>query len=294
MARSADTIYEEYYVALQNESALGDLVPQADDAQTLLTDVTTSSKVADHRLWLRDFSFFAWMLEVLFDAHKEETTAIANANKYGTEPWWEQELKKFQFGFALAFVNNFPAYIDTTSVAAVAAQIVKRAAAVSLGNGVVLLKVATETDTVENEFPGSLVALQQYCNMKKPAGVTANVISLNADILRLTTAKVKYDPLVINPDGSLISSPSTFPVEDAINAYLLSIPFNGTFSINAMVDAVQSVEGVVDFQVDLAEYKVGVNPYTAINWTYQTVAGWMVEDSSVGNTFNDTITYEPE
>ncbi|MGE3823560.1 MAG: hypothetical protein AB7G44_05000 [Bacteroidia bacterium] len=288
MARSVDTIYEEYYVTLQNESALGDLVPQADDAQTLLTDITTPSKVADHRILIRVFSFFSWMLEVLFDAHKAETTAIANANKYGTEPWWEQELKKFQYGFALTFVNNFPAYIDTTSAGALAAQVVKRAAAVSLGNGVVLLKVATADSAITTE----LTAIQQYCNMKKPAGITANVISLNADRLRLTTAKVKYNPLVLNPDGSLISAPSTFPVEDAINAYLLSIPFNGTFSINAMVDAVQAVEGIEDFQVDLAEYRVGVNPYAAISWTYQTVAGWMVEDSTPGNTFSDTITYE--
>lgn len=287
--RSIDTIYEGYYDALDDESALGDLVPQADDTQTLLTDVSTTSKVADHRLWIRVFAFFSWMMEVLFDAHQTEVTAIANSNKYGTLPWWVTELKKFQNGYSLTFVDNFPSYLDTTSAGALAAQIVKRAAAVNLGGGNVLLKVATDSAAIVTELP----SIQAYVNMLKPAGPTVQVISLNADKLRLTTAQVTYDALVIAADGSLISEPSTFPVEDAINAYLAAIPFNGVFSINAMVDAVQAVEGVEDFQVDLAEYQVGVTPYAAIDWTYQTTAGWMIEDTSSGNAFADTLVYTP-
>lgn len=79
--RSEETIYQEYYTALAAETALGDLVPQADDAQTLLTDVTTAGKVADHRLWLRVFSFFSWMLEVLFDSHQTEVTTKGSSDK---------------------------------------------------------------------------------------------------------------------------------------------------------------------------------------------------------------------
>jgi len=96
MTRTPDEIYESYYTELQNQNALGDLVPQADDAQTLLADISTPSKVAEHRIQLRTFSFFSWMMEVLFDAHKDEVQAIADANKFGTRRWWSALLKKYQ------------------------------------------------------------------------------------------------------------------------------------------------------------------------------------------------------
>lgn len=288
MARSISQIYDELWLELQTQSELNALDPQTDDQQTLLSDLSSTSRVAEHRLWLWLFAVYTWLGEVIYDRHVDEVEAIVAASPYGHVRWWQSKMLEFQYGSSLAFVDNRPGYV----VEDVAQQIVKRAAAVSLGGGNVLLKAAklSGSDPVALSVP-ELTALTNYCRQIQPAGPTVQVISLNADKLKLTDVEVIYDPLVIAPDGSLISDGSTFPVEDAINAYLAAIPFNGVFETNAMVDAVQAVEGVIDFRVNQIQQQVGVVPYADIVWQYPTVAGYMREDTSAGNTFADDIVY---
>jgi hypothetical protein len=292
--RTPSEIYESYYDELQAQTALADLEPQADDAQTLAQDVTTTSKVAEHRIWLWVFSLFSWMMEVLFDAHRTEVDARVQQARFGTLQWWVLKMKAFQYGYALAVVDDFFTYVDTTSSGAVASRIVTRAAAISLGGGDILLKAAKEPVADEPEaLSGSeRDALEEYCRMIQPAGPTVTVLSLNADRLRLT-ATCYYDPLLINPDGTLISDGSTRPVDDAIRAYLKAIPFNGVMSITHLIDAVQAVAGVNDFTVQTAEYRPGASvSYTVINRVHETVSGYMREEDAP-YAFEDTITYTP-
>lgn len=294
MARTPEQIYEAFYDELQAQTALADLEPQADDAQTLAQDVTTPSRVAEHRIWLWIFSLFTWMHEVLFDAHVAEVDTRVQQARFGTLQWWVIKMQQFQYGYALAVVDDFFTYYDTTSTTAVDSRIVARAAAISLGNGDVRLKAAKELTPDEPEALSSAerAALEEYCRMIQPAGPTVTVISLNADRLRLT-AECHYDPLVINPDGTLISDGTTRVVDVAIRAYLKAIPFNGVMSITHLIDAVQAAQGVNDFVVSLAEFRPGDSVgYTPITRIHSTLSGYMrEEDSPYG--FEDTITYVP-
>lgn len=291
MAQEISEIYDEYWQELQTQSTLNDLNPQIDDQQTLLSDLSTPSKVAEHRLWIWDFSVFSWMQQLIFDRHKEEVVEIVAQNAYGHVKWWVEVMKQFQYGYALIFVNNRPGY----QVSDANARIVTRAAAISQGGGNVLLKAAKEPTVGEPEAldPAELQALQEYCNMIAPAGPTIVTISLNADKLSIV-ADVKVDPLVINTvDGSLIADPSTFPVETAMNAYLANIPFDGSFSLTHLKDAVQLVEGVNDFIPITCTAYQGVNQtaITPVAPRYETVAGYIREHDTVGLTFSDTLTY---
>jgi len=275
-------IYQGYYTALQAQAELAALQPQTDDAQTLLSDLSTPSKVAEHRLWLFNFSVFSWMQLQRFNEHKAEMEAIASMYAYGTAPWWEAVMKTYQHGYSLGFVNNRPAY----AVADDAARVVKRSACISIGGGQVLLKAAGDGVALTG---AQGAGLSGFCQMIRPAGPVVNVIYLNADRLRLT-ATAYVNPLVFNPDGSLILDPASWPIEDAINAYLASLPFNGSLNLTKLIDAVQAVVGVVDFQIGTAIGLQGTNTFT-ITRNYSTVAGWILEDDTLGQTFRDLITY---
>ncbi len=275
-------IYANYYTALQAQAELAALQPQTDDAQTLLADLSTPSKVAEHRLWLFNFSVFSWMQLQRFNEHKAEMEAIAAQHPSGTPRWWEEVMKTYQHGYSLGFVNNRPAYTVTD----LDARVVKRSACISVGGGVVLLKAAGDGVPLTAAEGAGLAA---FCQMIRPAGPTVNVIYLNADRLRLT-ATAYINPLVFNPDGSLILDPATWPIEDALNAHLAGLPFNGTMGLTALNDAAQEVPGVVDFQIASAIGLQGTNVFN-IARLYPTVAGWMLEDATIGNTYRDLITY---
>ncbi|MCF8465642.1 MAG: hypothetical protein K9G41_12420 [Flavobacteriales bacterium] len=292
MARTQDEIYQAYYTELQAQTPLADLVPQADDAQTLLTDISTPSKVAQHRLELRWYSFFSWMLEVLFDAYKAEVQTIADANKFGTLRWWAAKLKAYQHGFALSFVENFAQYVDTTSSTALLNQVVKYSAAVQNSNGEVILKAAAD-DGNGNPVAltnAELTGLGEYCDQLQPAGVRLILISQNADLL-MVTGTVYYNPLVLDEFGYLISDGTTRPVDDAIEAYIDGLPFNGRLSTTTLKDVVQLAEGVNDFVPSAIEYKIGTGNWTLINRLYDTFSGYIRVSSAVGETLPETIGY---
>jgi hypothetical protein len=291
MARTVEDHYNALIAAMNTEAALADLVPQADDAQTLLNDITSPSKVAEHRLWFWCFAYFSWLIEELFGIHLINVEARL-AVKYGSLRWWRQALYDFQNGFALDFVEQVATYVDTTSAAAVAARIIKYAAAIQSNDGRVFLKAAKDNAGEPEPLSASeQTSVLEYITQKQPAGIRITFLSEEADFFMINCV-VKYNPLVIAADGSLIAEPTIYPVEDAINEYLSSLPFNGVLSLTHLKDAVQAVEGVNDFIIDDAYYQLGITGWNLIDRLWQTYAGYIRVSTTAGETLSDTITYE--
>jgi hypothetical protein len=80
------------------------------------------------------------------------------------------------------------------------------------------------------------------------------------------------------------------------------LPFNGVISTQAVVDAIQAVEGVISVSLtrilvrkDTVAYGAGVTLYnlsTGVDAVqYQTIAGYVVEETTATHTFADTLTY---
>lgn len=292
MARNIKTIYNSMVAAMNAETPLADLAPQADSAQDLLTDINSPSKVADHRLWMWFFAFFTWLVEVYVDAiivGVKERTSI----NVGHSKWWVSKLKAFQYGFDLDVDDEKIVYADTTSGAAEAARIVKYAASVTNIDGRVLLKAAKDSAGEPTPLsPSELTSLQEYCNQIQISGVRKDVLSTVADLFMIN-AEVRYNPLVIASDGSLILDGATFPVHDAIVGYLKDLDFNenGQLSLTALKDRVQLVDGVEDFIISDALYQIGVSGWITINRLYNTQAGYIRVSTNSGETLNDTLTF---
>ena len=99
--------------------------------------------------------------------------------------------------------------------------------------------------------------------------------------------RIQYDPMLLNPDGSLIADSSIYPVEDAVNRYLASILYGGTFNRNKLIDAIQAVEGVKDLILGDVNVKIAnAQAYTIVEGNNYTSVGGSFKATDLRNTLS--------
>lgn len=286
MARTPTYWYDVILAEKQTMTNLSVLQPTIDDAQTLLTDVKSSSRVARWRLWLWAVAVCAYTLDVVFDLTLIAFEALAKRSRFGTLPWYIQKGYDFQFGDTLVFQNNEFQYVfDNPAI-----KIIKRAAAQEVGN-TVNVKVAKLSGGIPAKL--SLVeytAAKAYFEKIKPAGVYLNLISDDPDEIRIYL-NVNFDPLIYDNTGQLLSSPGTYPIIDAINNFIVNVIFDGRLELCDLIDAVQALPGSPSCY-DLGCYgRYGANPFTQFTERYYPNSGHMKIDPT--NPLTATITYTP-
>lgn len=273
MARTIVQIYDSMIAEKQTMIALNTLQPSIDSSQTFLADLTSSSKVAAWRTMLFVMAVAIWTVEKLFDEHRVWIEARALELIVGTPSWYAQRALEFQYGETLVFVDGKYQY----SAVNLAIRLVKLVSVNEI-NGQVYMKIAklTGTNPVALTIP-ELAAFDAYMKKIKFAGVIVNTLSRPADLLRIQY-HVYVDPLLMNINGELISNSTIKPVEDAINNYCKSLPFNGVFAITALTDKIQASAGVVNPVFENASAQYGLNPFVGINDYYNPNAGYLTID----------------
>jgi len=290
MARTVTEIYDALVAEKQTMATLNGLQPSVDTSQTLLSDLTNTSKVALWRLFLFLVATAMWVEETLWDDFKVEIEDKIVKGQYGGSPWFQDQCFKFQLGYTLVWLDNQFKYTDTTSGTALAAQIIKRAAIVESG-GQVRIKVAKLVGSVVTKLSGAeLTAFDDYIRKIKPAGTNTLTISADPDLLKVSI-RAYYNPEVLASDGSLLTDGASFPLEDAINNYISNLPFNGRLSLTALVDAMQAANGIVNPELLTAEAKYGALAYAAIVTEYIPDAGHLTIDPAYP--LSSSITYIP-
>lgn len=212
-------------------------------SSTTFEDVFASTSIESIMFYI--VAVCAYGLEFLFDAHKTEVEAMEARMRVGSKEWWRQLAFNFQLGDNLVFnssTNTFEySAIDETK------KKIKYCDIRETGNGLVML--VSEADGSGEPIvldSGTRTAFDTYIRKTKIAGVKLNWNSYNTDLLKIILT-VKYNPLVISSNGSLISNSATFPAVDAIKAYLANIPYgSGLLNKSKLIDAIQAVEGVDD------------------------------------------------
>jgi hypothetical protein len=288
MARTVKYWYDVMIAEKNTMSNLSVYQPTVDSAQTLLTDLKSTSKVARWRLIFWCIAVCAWTLENVYDLFILTLEALAQRAKHGLLPWYPIHAKTFQYGDSLVFQGGEWVYpvIDETK------QIVTRASAKDIPNKVVL-KVAKSVADVNTKLSApELAAFTLFINQTKPAGIQVDIISNDADELRLYLT-VNYDPLVLDSTGQLISTPGVYPAEDASNEYIktLNDDFKGIFELMTLIDYLQTATGVASAYVTNATSRYGVNPFVAFTERYEANAGHLIIDPSTP--LSGTITYVP-
>lgn len=228
-----------------------------------------------------------WTLEVLFDNLVTEIIRIIDNLKPHTARWYANKAKLFQLGHNL--IPDTDQYDNTglTTEEIEASRIIAHSAVVSFQKRLVLKVAKNAGDDLAPISPVELKAFEDYVFRVKDAGVQIEIISKEADKLKLRL-HVHFNPLVLNSNGQRLDAASDTPVADAIRLFLKNLPFNGVFVPAFLVDALQRVDGVVVPTITLAEYRYN-NQTGDIGIIYQPYAGYMrIADADL------EITYEAQ
>jgi len=258
------------------------------ESTAALSGLTSTSNVAEWKLWTDIAGWLAHTVDSLFDALKVDIDAKIAAEMPHTLKWYVTKAKAFQYGVTLPADTDVYAVVPPEDEGVL---IISSAAAVEIAVfNKVRLKVAKgAVGALEALSVGELAAFSTYMSRIKDAGVRLQCTSGDADVLRLKL-NVYYDPLVIDADGERLDGTDATPVKGAINAYLSSLPFDGIFILNDMIDAVEATDGIKICHVENAQANYAATPFVPVPVKYTPDAGYMVIDEGY---FDTNITYIP-
>jgi hypothetical protein len=209
------------------------------------------------------------MSEKIQENDKSEITAIVERNRIGTGAWYVEMAKRFQWNADVQYfivVNPADGTITYNELKP-EDRIISQAAYVENTSKEVIIKVATGQ-------PGELTPLTDeqltdflnYMKKIKIAGIILKVVNLPADILRIQ-ANVYYNP-------AYNQTTLKQKIIQALNEYSVALEFNGVVLRNAIIDAVQKIEGVVDIDITQLQAVTGEIDYE-ISRAYVTASGYV-------------------
>ena len=225
------------------------------------------SAVSLENIIFSDVATAMWVMQQLFDRFKIDISAILDSQLSGTANWYAYKAMLFQFGMELVPETDYYDNAGLTNEQIAVMRVVKYAAAVeSRDKSILFLKIATDIAEKRQPLPvQQLTAFNKYLNAFQYAGVRVVVINDPADEMKLQI-DIYYDPLVLDEMGSRLDGTNNTPVQDAIRNYLANLPFNGTYTNQALVDTLQVIEGVRIAEIKSAASRYGAyTEFTEIN-----------------------------
>lgn len=219
--------------------------------------------------------------EQLFDSYKTDVEGVINEGILQTNAWLQAKVFEFQYS------STTPQYVqlDTDTFTAKypivneALRIITRCSVTTLGGGQVSIKVA-KSDPPTALSAGEVTALESYLDIICGAGIKPSVLSTSSD-------KISVEGTIYF-DGQF-SDTIQADCENAINAYLASVPFNGQVQTIKIVDALQSVSGFKDVVLTSVKARKDTGTLATFTRAYTMYSGYIVEDPSA--LFSSTITY---
>ena len=198
---------------------------------------STFSRVSIESILLFTVASAIWVLESLFDTHRQEMNDLLATKKPHRLKWYRDKALAFQFGRSLKDDEDvYDTIVDSERV-------VKYASAVEY-QGKLYIKVAGGSDADKHPIlPNELTALNAYFAEVKDAGVKLEIVNEPADHIRLSI-DIYYDPMVFSSSG-LRNDNGADTIRDTIKAYLQNLPFNGEYRNADLIDRLQALDGVV-------------------------------------------------
>jgi hypothetical protein len=245
--------------------------------QEALNGIDSSSNASIFRICAYVVATAIWTLYQFFNVFKDEIDYKIKTQKNYSELWFRDKALAYRHGVSLPENSDeYPEGGDDNSVFVVKRSAVKE---LELSNRKFLfIKVATEVGGVLAPLNDLEIAgLQQYFARIKPAGTKIIVFTGPADDLKLNI-RFYYDPLLLDSNGARIDGTDNEPVQNTIREYLKNLKFNGEFTLAALEDLLQSVDGCADREayVDNAEANY-LNPpsFQTITSSYVANSGYM-------------------
>lgn len=202
----------------------------------------------------------------MFEQFMVDLLTLLRNNKAHTPRWYATRAKEFQYGYELAGDTDQYDNSSLTPEQIEASQIIKFAAGIEASDqSFLFLKVAREVNGVKQPLTDiQFASFSAYVNKYKDAGVRIKIVNAQGDDLYLRF-DIYYDPLVLDNEGKRLDGTNDTPIQNAIRAYISNLSFNGYYTNQALIDALQSVQGVEIADLKLAAARYGnYTEFTAI------------------------------
>lgn len=215
------------------------------------------------------FACAAWVLESLFEEHKQEVNTRIEEILPHRPKWYRDKVLAFMKNKALIEDSDTYNTEGMTEDDITAARVVKHAVATENKDASILtIKVAGENGgkrcQLDEETETQLAA---YIAEVKDAGVRINLINNVPDIFNCEV-DIYYNPMLLPEEVEA-------DCRETIKKYIENLPFNGEYTNMSLVDELQQVEGakIVEFKgaTTAANSETTITP---INARYIPVAGY--------------------
>lgn len=263
-------------------------------AQPELAAASSTSKRAIWRLWTYVVAVAINFLEQLMDIFQAEVEATVALSAPQTAQWVQDRVFRFQYDAInpqiVQLINLVPEYpiVDPTL------RIVTRCSVKSSLSNQVSIKVAKDEPPIPLVL-SEVSALQSYIDIIGVAGVDYLVTSTASDKFYID-ADIFY-----NGQYSAVIQTNVINI---IEAFFAAIPFDGSVKLLDLEIAIRNTLGVSDVVFNnirarrdsdalaIATYLVQDNELISRLWP--TISGYVVGETTVGNTLADTLTFIPE
>ena len=260
-------------------------------AEPELAAANSNSNRAIWRLFTYVQAAAILVFEQLMDVFKSDTeTAISQAIPT-TAPWVATKILDFQYSTANPQIVNLVDLVPTYPVIDNTLKIVTRCSVTSTLSNRVLIKVAKQ-EPPQPLTNLELASLQNYINTIGSVGIQYACSTAPSDKI-----SIEADINFIGQYSSVIQS----SVINAINTYLANLPFNGQLKISELEVAILNVTGVSDVlfknikvRPDNLTYNNGqylIQNKTTISKSFQTIAGYITEETTSGYDFATTLNF---
>ena len=249
------------------------------------------------RLICYSFAIAQALYEQLADNSIAEMEDIQNKSAAATKPWIQDKMFKFQYSATnpqyVQIVNGIPGYptVDENL------KIITACAVTTTVTQNVKVKVAKEDPFVALSAP-EITAAQDYIDTIGTAGITYIVTSLDADKIWIEADiwfKGSYNAVIQTN------------VINALNAFLLNLSktdFSGFIYVADIINCIKAVEGVNDVTLNDVQCRSDAQAFGAgidlvigadvVLRKYPSVAGYIIQEDTVGQTFADTLNFIAE
>lgn len=227
------------------------------------------------------------VVEQLFDHHRRDVEDIVASAIVASVPWYHKMALAYQHGDALSLdpLTMSYRYAEETE----SRRCIKYA---SVQDCDTYLRILVSKDEGGQPAPLDdevLEAFTHYMNRIKIAGIVLRINSLPADSIRIS-ANISIDPLILDRNGRRLAAENeTYPVREAIEAYLKGILYGGEFNKTRLVDAIQSVEGVTDVELLECSATAADDTHTLITGQNHRAASGCFVTSNLENTLRYVV-----
>ena len=234
-----------YYVRMaRNIKTIYDSIIDYKESRPELSDLNSTSSTAIYKMWAYVQSIAIYTLELLWDLFKVEIEEILTQRINGTKDWYAQKSLDFQYGDPLTVLGNEDnPYLGYATINDDNKIITRVAYGETTINNVVHLelKVAKgDPETLQPLDAEEILSFEKYLDRIKFAGVYINTISANPDEMDIGNG-TDGSGIEVRHDGVRSNDDVKEDVVEAINSFLVSLPFDGIMYVEQLRNAIQSV-----------------------------------------------------